>query len=78
MYNLSELYDMDDNKLREVAESIGIKKINTDDKETLVYEILDKQAVNVASASAATASNGKQRRNKKEAKDNNKENGVPM
>lgn len=73
MYNLSELYDMDDNKLREVAESIGIKKINTDDKETLVYEILDKQAVNVASASAATASNGKQRRNKKEAKDNNKE-----
>lgn len=73
MYNLSELYDMDDNKLREVAESIGIKKINTDDKETLVYEILDKQAVDVASASASTAAAGKQRRNKKEAKDNNKE-----
>jgi len=71
MYNLSELYDMDDTQLREVAESIGIKKINTDDKETLVYEILDKQAVDVASASAA--SNGKQRRNKKEPKDNNKE-----
>lgn len=64
---------MDDNKLREVAESIGIKKINTDDKETLVYEILDKQAVDVASASASTAAAGKQRRNKKEAKDNNKE-----
>lgn len=70
MYNLSELYDMDDSRLREVAESIGIKKINLDDKETLVYEILDKQAVDVASASAATASAGKQRRGKKEQKDN--------
>ena len=59
MYNLSELYEMDDSRLREVAESIGIKKINTDDKETLVYQILDKQAVDVASASASNASNGR-------------------
>lgn len=70
MYNLSELYEMDDSRLREVAESIGIKKINTDDKETLVYQILDKQAVDVASASASTATNGKNRRNKKDGKEN--------
>ncbi len=74
MYNLSELYEMDDSRLREVAESIGIKKINTDDKETLVYQILDKQAVDVASASASNASNGKLRRNKKDGKESGKEN----
>ena len=74
MYNLSELYEMDDSRLREVAESIGIKKINTDDKETLVYQILDKQAVDVASASASNVSNGKLRRNKKDGKESGKEN----
>ncbi|MCM1254940.1 MAG: transcription termination factor Rho [Duncaniella sp.] len=72
MYNLSELYDMDDSKLREVAESIGIKKINLEDKEALVYQILDKQAIDVASASA-TSGAGKPRRAKKEPKENNKD-----
>lgn len=72
MYNLSELYEMDDSKLREVAESMDIKKINLDDKETLVYQILDKQAVDVASASASNGA-GKSRRGKKEPKENSKD-----
>jgi len=53
MYNYSELEAMDDSQLREVAQTNGIKKINLDDKENLVYEILDKQARDVASSSTA-------------------------
>lgn len=71
MYNYSELEAMDNSQLREVAESNGIKKINLEDKENLVYEILDKQARDVAAAtSSATNNNG--RKNKKAAKDDNK------
>lgn len=70
MYNYTDLEAMDDSQLREVAESNGIKKINLDDKENLVYEILDKQARDVAAATSSVT-NGRGRKNKKEAKDEN-------
>ena len=73
MYNYSELEAMDDSQLREVAQTNGIKKINLDDKENLVYEILDKQARDVAASSAANTS-PKSRRGKKESKDTKDEN----
>ena len=68
MYNYSELEAMDDSQLREVAQTNGIKKINLEDKENLVYEILDKQARDVAASSTANASQ-KNRRNKKDTAD---------
>ncbi|MDE5989719.1 MAG: transcription termination factor Rho [Duncaniella sp.] len=68
MYNYSELEAMDDSQLREVAQTNGIKKVNLDDKENLIYEILDKQARDIAASSTANASQ-KNRRSKKETKD---------
>lgn len=66
MYNYTELEAMDDTQLKEVAQSNGIKKINLDDKENLVYEILDKQARDVAATSNAAGATGKGRKNKKD------------
>ncbi len=63
---------MDDTRLREVAESMGLKRINSDDKDSLVYQILDKQAVDVATASAsgtAPAAKGRKNKNNKEDKE---------
>ncbi|MDE5669158.1 MAG: hypothetical protein K2I24_06450, partial [Duncaniella sp.] len=58
---------MDDERLQEAAQAIGIKKINLTDKEGLVYEILEKQARDhAASASANVQSQEKTRRKKKD------------
>lgn len=43
MYNLDELFQMDDAALSVAAESVGIKPNGTGDRESLVYEILDKR-----------------------------------
>ncbi len=45
MYLLSELNEMDENRLKEIAGSMGLKKIDSADKDTLVYGILDQQAI---------------------------------
>ncbi|MDE5693144.1 MAG: transcription termination factor Rho [Duncaniella sp.] len=67
MYNFDELNRMDDERLQEAAQAIGIKKINLTDKEGLVYEILEKQARDhAASASANVQSQEKTRRKKKD------------
>lgn len=66
MYNLDELFQMDDAALSVAAESVGIKPNGTGDRESLVYEILDKQARDHA-ASAATNVPDKPRREKKSA-----------
>ena len=52
MYNISELNEMGDAELRNVAESMGLKKIDPTQKEDLIYRILDQQAVDRASAGA--------------------------
>ncbi len=66
MYNFDELYKMDDERLQEAANAIGIKKINLNDKEGLVYEILEKQARDHAASASANVQE-KPRRQKKEA-----------
>jgi len=53
MYNINELNDMPDDQLKAVAEGMGFKKINLSDREELVYNILDKQAVDRAAATTA-------------------------
>ncbi len=52
MYNITELDTMSDAQLKEVAESLGIKKINLDQRQDLVYNILDQQAINKAAVDA--------------------------
>lgn len=59
MYNISELQDMSDDQLREVAEGMGIK-IDPAQKEEAVYAILDHQA------DQSAASDTERRKNQKE------------
>ncbi len=75
MYNISDLQQMNDDDLRKVAEDFGLKKIDLTNKEELIYEILDEQAVVGAAtrsgkrrADDAGSTEGKKRaRKKKEA-----------
>ncbi len=48
MYNISELQDMPDDRLKEVGESMGLKKINIANREELIYRILDQQAIDLS------------------------------
>ena len=62
MYNISELQSMADDQLSGVAKEVGLKKISLDDKEQLIYQILDQQAI-ALSANAEPAE--KKRRGRK-------------
>ncbi|MDE6485407.1 MAG: transcription termination factor Rho [Duncaniella sp.] len=53
MLSIDELNTMAPDQLREVAESMGLKKIDTSDKEALVYRILDQQADDKAANASA-------------------------
>ncbi len=53
MYNISDLNEMADGELKNVAESMGLKKIDLSQKEDLIYRILDQQAIDRAAMSAA-------------------------
>lgn len=53
MYNLSDLSSMADGDLKQVAESLGIKKIDLTQKQELIYKILDEQAIVGAATKAA-------------------------
>lgn len=43
---------MSDEQLKEVAEGMGLKKVNLSDKESVVYDILDQQAINSVATAA--------------------------
>lgn len=63
MYNISDLSAMSDEQLIDVANSMGIKKVNIADRDDVVYKILDQQAIDLA----ANATDRK-RRQPKDAK----------
>ncbi len=44
MYNLNQLNEMSDDKLRELAKSLGIKRVDSAEHDGLVFQVLDKQA----------------------------------
>ena len=48
MYTIDDLKNMPEDQLKGIADSMGLKKINADDKDSMVYEILDQQAINAA------------------------------
>jgi len=58
MYSLNDLDKMADEQLKQVAESLGLKKIDTTQKQNLIYRILDEQAI---ASAAASAERGRQR-----------------
>lgn len=65
MYNISDLNAMNETDLKSIAESMGLKKVDSIEKDDLIYKILDQQAINVATSSSASE---KKRRTTKEAK----------
>ena len=67
MYNIEELNSKEDSELKAIAESMGIKKINSIDRDDLIYRILDEQAINSSKASVANAVE-KKKRGRKAAK----------
>lgn len=63
MYNITDLSAMSDDQLKDVANSMGIKKFNIADRDDTVYKILDQQAIDMAASATE-----KKRRQPKEAK----------
>lgn len=48
MYSFNDLNEMSDSQLRDVARSMGLKKVDTTDAVELVYQVLDQQASEAA------------------------------
>ena len=48
MYNIDELNAMPIEQLKEVAQNMGIKKVDSTEQETLIYQVLDQQAIESA------------------------------
>ncbi len=73
MYNIDDLSSMPDDQLQSIGKTIGLKKVDSLDKQDLIYGILDKQAEDHAATSAASAKPRKQRepRKKKEVQQSN-------
>ncbi len=55
MYNISDLEEMADDQLQAIAENMGLKKTNGSDKESLIYKILDQQAIDLSANAPAPA-----------------------
>ncbi len=53
MYNISDLEEMADEQLQAIAENMGLKKTNGSDKESLIYRILDQQAIDLSANAPA-------------------------
>lgn len=66
MYNIADLNAMADNELKSIAESMGLKKIDSTQKDDLIYRILDQQAID----HAASATERKARQQQPKNKDN--------
>ncbi len=58
MYSISKLQAMSEQQLKEVADQMGMKKINTADKDEMVYAILDQQAINAATSATERSRRG--------------------
>ena len=68
MYKYDELDAMSSQQLADIANTLGVKKFNAENKEDLVYKILDQQADVAATNSAATNANKKTRQPKQQQK----------
>ncbi|MDE6300877.1 MAG: transcription termination factor Rho [Muribaculaceae bacterium] len=74
MYNITDLDKMPEDELKKIAGDLGLKKIDSTDKQELIFSILDEQAIAGAAARAAQqraaaegAETKKRGRKKKEA-----------
>lgn len=67
-YRLEELQSMNVNELQSIAQQLGINKINTDNIESVIYDILDKQAETHAASAVEKPTRTREPRVKKERK----------
>src|SRR5881392_4245459 len=67
MYDILQLNDMLVPELLDIAEQIKIPNAKKLDKQALIYQILDKQAVAASAAKGATEDKGKRKRIEKTA-----------
>ena len=72
MYNFNELNAMSDEKLRDVARSMGMKKIDNTEKLDLVYQVLDHQAVDEANNASEPSKRRRTRKSTTDKKANKK------
>jgi transcription termination factor Rho len=57
-YTILQLKEMDQSNLIALAKELGLKKVDKSDKDTLIYQILDEQAIiNAAAIQASTVKN---------------------
>ena len=61
MYNILELNAKTLDQLKAIATDMGIQKIDSSEKEDLVYKILDQQAIDMASKAASNSPAPKKR-----------------
>ena len=75
MYNIADLGVMTENELKVIAESMGIKKVDSLQQEELVYKILDQQASDFAATSSVEKKSKEPKAQKaSKGKNNNKNN----
>lgn len=64
-YNLHELEEMDDARLRQTAADMGMKKASTADTQEVQYYILDNQAIHTAKAEVKAAESAPKKRTRR-------------
>ena len=67
MYNIDELTSMSEAELKDLAKSMGLKKVSNAAKDDLVYQIIDQQAIEAAT-NATEPAKRKRSKTKKEPK----------
>ncbi|MDD6280626.1 MAG: transcription termination factor Rho [Bacteroidales bacterium] len=50
MYNISDLEEMTEEQLRSILNDMGIKKFASSDKQSVIYKIIDQQAIDLSAA----------------------------
>ena len=74
MYNINQLNAMSDEQLRELAKSMGIKRVDSADHDDLVFQVLDQQAIaEAANAPEPTSRRRRERIRQPAAKANGNE-----
>lgn len=74
MYNISELHAMSEERLRELASTMGIKKAETIDAEDLVFQILDQQAIEESKNAVEPVKRKQSRKQNRKTADENADN----
>lgn len=66
-YTITALQEMSDDEIKNIAESMGIKKVNPANREDNIYKILDQQAINLAANAPEEAPRKRGRKPKNQA-----------